>query len=160
MPCLPLNQQCQSTEGNTIPISTVKQKRNHFSFRNKSFSTQCNLTKFSTLVLMNIIIDLTYLISGIYTNFCRLLCKKCDVGYYVINHGVNEIDYYRLVFIVSILLLCKILNTCQNKIHRIVACTFLNICEINCQFLSSIKKMHRKERWLLFQLCRTVVFSV
>jgi len=30
---------------------------------------------------MNIIIDVTYLISGIYTNFRRLLCEKCDVGY-------------------------------------------------------------------------------
>ena len=36
---------------------------------------------------MNInIIDVTYLISGIYTNFRRLLCKKFDEGYYVINH--------------------------------------------------------------------------
>ena len=33
---------------------------------------------------MNIIIDVNYLIFGIYTNFRRLLCKKCDVGYYVI----------------------------------------------------------------------------
>ena len=24
-------------------------------------------------------------ISGIYTNFRRLLCKKCDIGYYVIG---------------------------------------------------------------------------
>jgi len=40
---------------------------------------------------MNIIIDVIYLISGIYTNFRRLLCKKCDVGYYVINHGVMKL---------------------------------------------------------------------
>ena len=33
---------------------------------------------------MNIINDVTYLISVIYNNFCRLLCKKCDVGYYAI----------------------------------------------------------------------------
>ena len=38
-----------------------------------------------------IIVDVTYLISGIYTNFCRLLCKKCDVGYYVINRGVAKL---------------------------------------------------------------------
>jgi len=31
------------------------------------------------LLLMNIIIDVTYSISGIDTNFRRLLCKKCDV---------------------------------------------------------------------------------
>jgi len=37
---------------------------------------------------MHIIIDATYLISGIYTNFHMLLCKKCDVGYYVSNCGV------------------------------------------------------------------------
>jgi len=41
---------------------------------------------------MNInIIDVTYLISGIYTNFRRLLRKKCDEGYYVINHGVMKL---------------------------------------------------------------------
>jgi len=38
------------------------------------------------LLLMNIIIDVTYLISRIYTNFRRLLSKKCDIRYYVINH--------------------------------------------------------------------------
>ena len=32
---------------------------------------------------MNIIIDVTYLIYGIYTNFRRLLCKNCDGGYCV-----------------------------------------------------------------------------
>jgi len=37
---------------------------------------------------MNIILDVTDLISGIHTNFWRLLCKNCDVGYYVVNHGV------------------------------------------------------------------------
>jgi len=41
------------------------------------------------LLLTNIIIDVTNLNSGIYTNFRELLCKKCDVGYYVINHGVT-----------------------------------------------------------------------
>jgi len=66
------------------------------------------------LLLLNIIIDDTYLISGIYTNFHRLLCEKCDVGYYVIYHGVMIIDDYRLVFIVSISLLHKIPKACQN----------------------------------------------
>ena len=40
---------------------------------------------------MNIVVDGTYLISGIYTNFRRLLCKKCDVGYYVIGYGVMKL---------------------------------------------------------------------
>jgi len=43
------------------------------------------------LFLMNIIIDVTYLISWIYTNFRSLLRKKCEVGYYVINHGVMKL---------------------------------------------------------------------
>jgi len=43
------------------------------------------------LLLMNIIIDVTYLISWIYINFRRLLRKKCGVGYYVINHGVMKL---------------------------------------------------------------------
>jgi len=34
---------------------------------------------------MNIIIDATYYISGIYTNLRAFLCKRCDVKYYVIN---------------------------------------------------------------------------
>jgi len=40
---------------------------------------------------MNIIIDVTYLISWIYTNFRSLLRKKCEVGYYVINRGVMKL---------------------------------------------------------------------
>jgi len=40
------------------------------------------------LLLMNIIVDVTYLISRISTNFHTFLCKKCDIGCYVINHGV------------------------------------------------------------------------
>jgi len=62
-----------------VDLYTVRQKkRNHFSFVNKSFNTQCNLTKFSRLLLLllNIIIDITNLISGTYTDFCRLLCAK------------------------------------------------------------------------------------
>jgi len=48
---------------------------------NKSFNTQYNLTKFSTLIISEYyIIDVTYLICGIYTNIRRLLYKKCDVG--------------------------------------------------------------------------------
>jgi len=57
-------------------------KKNRFSFY--ELNTQCNLTK----LLVNIIIDVIYLISGIYTNFRTFLCNKCDVGYYVINRGV------------------------------------------------------------------------
>jgi len=40
---------------------------------------------------MNIIIDVTYLISGNYTNFRRFLCKMCDVRYYIINQGVMKL---------------------------------------------------------------------
>jgi len=43
------------------------------------------------LVLVNVTIDVTYLISGIPTNFYRLLYKKCDVGYYFINQGVGKL---------------------------------------------------------------------
>jgi len=70
---------------------TLRQKKNHLSFMNKSLNMQRNLTKLVLLLLINIIVDVSYLISGIYTNFCRLLCKKCDVGYYVINHGVMKL---------------------------------------------------------------------
>ena len=40
---------------------------------------------------MNIIIDVTCLICGIYTDFHRLLCKRCDVEYYVIKRGVMKL---------------------------------------------------------------------
>jgi len=40
---------------------------------------------------MNIIIDVTYLISGINTDFHRLLCIECDVEHYVISHGVMKL---------------------------------------------------------------------
>jgi len=43
------------------------------------------------LLLVNIIVDVTSLISGICANFRRLLCKMCDIGYYVINHRVLKL---------------------------------------------------------------------
>ena len=43
------------------------------------------------LLLLLLLITVTYLISGLYTNLHTFLCKKCDVGYYVINHGVYRI---------------------------------------------------------------------
>jgi len=53
-------------------------KRNRFSFMNKSFNVQGNLTKFSTLIVNGYdYINAAYFFSGIYTNFRRLLCKKC-----------------------------------------------------------------------------------
>jgi len=64
---------------------------------------------------MTIIIDVTHLISEIYTNLRIFLCKKCDVGYYVINRGVyRRRSCDRLVFIVSISLLRYIVIACQN----------------------------------------------
>jgi len=63
----------------TVDLYTVRQKkRNHFSFVNKSFNTQCNLTKFSRLLLLllNIIIDITNLISGTYTDFADYYVQK------------------------------------------------------------------------------------
>jgi len=46
---------------------TLRQKRNRFSFVNKCFNTQCNLTKFSTFIV----------------NECYHRCYlfKCDVGF-------------------------------------------------------------------------------
>ena len=69
----------------------------------------------------------------------------------------NEIDDYRLVFIVSISLLCKILNTCQNEIHGIVTYTFLNLCEEFTSFCQVLKKMHKK---LVPFFCLTVYLQV
>jgi len=58
---------------------------------NKSFNTRnviwLNLV---VLLLINIIIYVTYLISGIYTNFHTFLWKKCDIGI-VISHGVMKL---------------------------------------------------------------------
>jgi len=62
----------------------------------------------------------------------------------------NEIDDYRLVFIVSVSLLRKILNACLNWMHWIVAYTFLNVREKNHQFLSSIEKDAHKRKLVPF----------
>ena len=43
------------------------------------------------ILLVNDVIDVTYLNSEIYADFHRLLCKKCDVGYYVINRGAMKL---------------------------------------------------------------------
>ena len=56
----------------------------HFSFMKKSFNSNVIWQNLELLLLVNIIVNVTYLISGIYTNFCRLLRRKCDV----INRGV------------------------------------------------------------------------
>jgi len=48
--------------------------------------------KLVLLSLMNIVVDDTYLISGIYTDIRTFLCRKCDY------QSSNEIDDYRLVF--------------------------------------------------------------
>jgi len=42
-------------------------------------------------VLTNIIINVTYLIPGSYTNFRRLLCTTCDIRYYLIIHSVMKL---------------------------------------------------------------------
>jgi len=113
----------------------------------------CNVI-WQTLVLLssvNIIIDVTYLISGIYTNLCTFLCKKCDIGYYVINHGVyRRRTCYWLVFIVSISLLCKILNACQNKYPGLYLILSLMYVKKFTSFCQVLKKMHKKENWFLF----------
>jgi len=41
-------------------------------------------------VLMNIIVNVTDLISGIYTNFHTCLCKKCD-NISVVNRGIMKL---------------------------------------------------------------------
>ena len=43
---------------------------------------------------MNIIVDVTYLISVIYTNFRTFLYKKCDIGYYIIDMVFTEEDRF------------------------------------------------------------------
>ena len=42
-------------------------KKNHFSFMNKSLIRNATRKELVLLLLMNIIVDVTYLISGIYT---------------------------------------------------------------------------------------------
>jgi len=75
-----------TTVGSVFQMYTMRQKKG------TTFLLRINLLMHNViwqnlilLLLMNIIIDVIYLISGIYTNFHRLPCKKCDVGYYVIN---------------------------------------------------------------------------
>jgi len=53
-----------------------QKKRKHFSFMNKSFNTQCNLTKFSTLIANEYCHRCYLLISGIYANFADYCAKS------------------------------------------------------------------------------------
>ena len=51
---------------------------NHRTLDNTTTNTHNIIWQNSVLLLLvNIIIDVTSLICGVYTNFCRLLCKKC-----------------------------------------------------------------------------------
>ena len=61
-------------------------KRNHFSFMNKSFDTQCNLTKFSTLVVNEYYHRCCLFNFWIFHQYPHLSVQK--VWNYVINHGV------------------------------------------------------------------------
>jgi len=58
----------------------AEERRNRFSFMNKSFIRNVIRQNLGLLLSMNIIVDIAYLVSGIYTNFRRLLSKTCDVG--------------------------------------------------------------------------------
>ena len=50
---------------------------------------QCNLTKFN--IIVNEYYHRCYLFNFWNLQFHRLLCKKCDVGYYVANYGVMKL---------------------------------------------------------------------
>ena len=76
---------------------TVRQKkRNHFSFMNILL---CNVIWQNLVLLLLWILSWNYLFNfWNLTNFHTFLCKKCDVGYYVINHGFyRRISYYVII---------------------------------------------------------------
>ena len=90
---------CGSVEAWLFMNYTVRQKKRTAFLLWISFLI-CNVTwqNLVLLLLVNIIVDVTCLISGIYTNLCIFLCKKCDVVY-VVNRGVNRrTSRHRLVF--------------------------------------------------------------
>ena len=65
---------------------------------NKSFDTQCNLTKCSTLII-NEYYRQCYLFN-FWNLHCTFLCKKCDKGYYVIKTMVfTEEDHVVIKFL-------------------------------------------------------------
>jgi len=68
-----------------------RKKEQHFLLRINLLTRNAIWQNLVLLMLMNIIIDGTYLISGISTNFHSLLCENCDVGYYIISHGVMKL---------------------------------------------------------------------
>jgi len=54
-------------------------------------NTQCNLTKFSTLIV-NEYYHRWYLLNfWNLRSFLQVTVQKCDVGHYVINHGVMKL---------------------------------------------------------------------
>ena len=52
------------------------EKRNRFSFMNKFVNMQWNLTKLVLLLLMNVIVNVTNCISGMYINFRTFYAKS------------------------------------------------------------------------------------
>ena len=63
---------------------------------------------------MNIVIDVTCLIFGFTLISAGYCVKSVTKDITSLNIWYNEIDDYWLVFIVSVSLFHKILNTCQN----------------------------------------------
>ena len=74
---------------------------------NKSFNTQSILTKFSARIVSECYNRCNFIIFGTYTNFGTFYAKTVTT-----SQAVKSMN--RLVFIVSISLLRKILNACQN----------------------------------------------
>ena len=102
---------------NSTPWDGKKEPR-HFSFINRLHLLIRNLIgqNLALLLLENIIIDITCLISGIYSNFRRLLCKKCEI--------------------------CALLIA-QWRIISCVYCPLKNILRYSCNLLPGRKKRIR-----------------
>ena len=71
-------------------MKTERERESSSSSSNSSSSASASVSA-ELLLLLLLLITVTYLISGLYTNLHTFLRKKCDVGYYVINHGVYRI---------------------------------------------------------------------
>ena len=94
------------------------------------------------------------LFSGIYSNFCSFLCKKCDIGYYVIS---CDNDWWLLASVYSFNFIITQNSWCLPKLNtrNCSLCFPLRYVKKIHKFLPSIRKDAHKRKLVPF-FCLTL----
>jgi len=154
----------EDSEHNTLDVYVhgEAEKKNQFSFVCIFFQYLTETGEFFHMMYIRLKESRSISCSTMYISFWHALRVLQRQWHFLFTRSSNELDDYRLMFIVSISLLRKIFNACQNLIYGIVAYTFLNICEKIHQFPSSIERdAHERKSVPLFlphvHVCTTLL---